>query len=144
LSRVVISVLALSLLSACSITQTIDPVSQLGTNEVCIIENPPVREGFLVELQRNLRSKGADVRVIDPGASVAACPVVVTYLARWSWDLTIYMSYAEIVVYEDGARAGRALYDATKGGGRLDKFVDAEPKIRELVDQLFPTDFATR
>jgi hypothetical protein len=48
------------------------------------------------------------------------------------------MSYSKIVVYSNGAKVGEAIYDATRGGGRLDKFIDAEPKIRELVEQLFP------
>jgi hypothetical protein len=53
------------------------------------------------------------------------------------------MSYAKIVVFHEGAQTGEALYDATKGGGRLDKFIDAEPKIRELVEQLFPVKSAS-
>lgn len=142
--KVVTCILIVIVISGCSITQTVEPVGQLATKEVCIVENPPVREGFLAELQSHLRSKGADVRLLEPSASVTSCPVVLTYLARWSWDLTIYMSFAEIIVYQDGAPAGKAIYDATKGGGRLDKFVDAEPKIRELVDQLFPTSFAAQ
>jgi hypothetical protein len=139
--RVVAFILSLVVIGGCTITQTVEPVGQLATNQVCIVENPPVREGFLVELQSSLRSKGADVQMLDANSSATSCPVVVTYLARWSWDLTIYMSYAEIIVYQNGAVSGKAVYDATKGSGRMDKFVDAEPKIRELVDQLFPEHF---
>ncbi len=40
-----------------------------------------------------------------------------------------------------GQAVGKALYDATGGGGRMDKFIDAEPKIRELVNELFPSNF---
>jgi len=47
------------------------------------------------------------------------------------------MSYAEIQVYNDGQNVGRAIYDSRMGGMRLDKWVDAETKIAELVDQLF-------
>jgi len=128
-------------LCACTITQTVDPVTQIDSNEVCIIEDPAVREGFLPELEKVLRDKNATIRRLELSAKRSECPIVVTYTARWSWDLAMYMSYAEIVVYQDGTPAGKALYDATKGGGRMDKFVDAEPKIRELVNELFPGQF---
>jgi hypothetical protein len=47
------------------------------------------------------------------------------------------MRYAEIKVYRSAAFVGEAGYDATWDGGRLDKFISAENKIRELVDELF-------
>ena len=51
----------------------------------------------------------------------------------------MYMRYAEIKVYRGVALVGLAVYDATWGGGRPDKFINAENKIHELVDQLFST-----
>ena len=135
-----IAVLAVTLIAAsgCSIQQTVNPVAGDVPGELCVIENPAVREGFLPEYRRALEAKGIAVRVLPETASIKDCPLTSTYVARWSWDLTIYMSYVEINVFEGGALAGKALYDATKGGGRMDKFIDAEPKIRELVSQLFP------
>ena len=133
--------LAVLVASGCSITQTVDPVGNLATSEVCIIESPQVREGFLPELKNALQIKNAQVHVLDSGATTSSCPVVLTYIARWKWDLAMYMSYAEINVYRDGQAVGKALYDATSGGGRMDKFIDAEPKIRELVNELFPSNF---
>ncbi len=133
--------LGVLVISGCTITQTVEPVFDLATNEICIIENPPVREGFLAELRSALQSKNARISVLGSDATIASCEVVVTYLARWKWDLALYLSYVEISVYRNGQRAGNALYDATKGGGRMDKFIDAEPKIRELVDELFPSGF---
>jgi hypothetical protein len=46
---------------------------------------------------------------------------------------------AVIKVYELGDLKGEAIYDSRGGGFRLDKWKDAEGKIRELVDELFPT-----
>ena len=54
----------------------------------------------------------------------------------------MYLSFVEIEVFQDGQATGKALYDATKGSGRTDKFIDAEPKIRELVNELFPSSFS--
>lgn len=84
-----------------------------------------------------LRRKGFSTRELAPGSSINHCPIVTTYTGRWSWDLALYMSYAEIKVYESGRQVGSASYDSRWGGGRLDKFVDAENKISEMTDQLF-------
>lgn len=51
--------------------------------------------------------------------------------------MALYMRYAEIKIYRSAPVVGEAAYDATWGGGRLDKFISAENKIRELVDELF-------
>ena len=51
----------------------------------------------------------------------------------------MYLKYAEIKVYRGVALVGIAVYDAPWGGGRPDKFINAENKIHELVDQLFST-----
>lgn len=125
-------------LFGCTISQHVNPTALAPGSEICIIDNPAVREGFLSELQVALRDNGYVYRMLAASASPQDCPIALTYVARWSWDLTIYMSYAKLQVFENGRPAGDALYDSTKGGGNLSKFIDAEPKIRELVDQLFP------
>ena len=128
---------ALVILTACTIQQTVNPVVGGKPESICVIEDPAVREGFLDEYKRSLESLGIVVQVLPEGSAIDACDITSTYTARWSWDLTIYLSYAEINVYDTGELAGSALYDATGGSGRTDKFIDAEPKIRELVSQLF-------
>ena len=72
--------LAVLMVSGCSITQTVDPVSELATNEICIIESPQVREGFLPELKNVLQTKNAKVHVLDSDATTSSCPIVVTYI----------------------------------------------------------------
>jgi len=127
-------------LVACTISQNVVPVQSgvAAVASVCIIEDPAVRAGFVEEFRRVLTERAYEVKMLPPGASTTACPIVSTYVARWSWDLTIYLSYARILVFDHGVQAGEAIYDARKGGGRLDKFINAEPKIRELVEELFP------
>jgi hypothetical protein len=76
--------------------------------------------------------------MLPPTAQADDCPVTMTYVGRWSWDLTIYLSYARLQVFDNGSAAGDAVYDSTGGGGNMNKFIDAETKIRELVTQLLP------
>jgi hypothetical protein len=126
------------LVSGCSITQDITPVTTMSANTICIIENPATRATFLAEYERVLQNRGFDTRRLPAGSTNRDCPMTTTYVARWSWDLTIYMSYVELHVFDEGRLTGHVEYDARRGGGRMDKFVDAETKIGELVTELFP------
>lgn len=125
-------------LGGCSITQNIKPVAAESVEEVCIVSNPAVRPGFLSAYQQTLAKNGYSVTQLSPDSALTSCPVVSTYHAQWSWDLALYMSLAEIVVYRDGQEAGRANYDSTGGSFTFSKFIDAEEKIAELATGLFP------
>jgi hypothetical protein len=130
-----VCVLIMCLLSACSIRQTIEPTQIESNAKICIVENEAVRAGFLKELTHVLTELNIEY-VITDGNTANDCEWKLTYTARWKWDLALYMAYAEISVYKHGALDGRAYYDSTRGGARPDKFIDAEPKIRELVLEL--------
>jgi len=126
------------LLAACAIKQDVRPVSALDTRQVCVIVNPDVRKGFEESLHKGLRVQGYETRALAAGATVTSCPVTVTYTANWRWDLATYMAYAEIRVFNAGNESGRAIYDSTRGGGNMGKFIDADKKIAELLRELFP------
>ncbi len=138
ISRLACASLALFALSGCAIHQNVKPVAQLDSKSVCIVQNGNVRATFLDAYERALSNKGYEVKRLESGASLIACPVTSTYTANWRWDMAMYMAYAEIVVYKNAKPAGKATYDATRGGGNMGKFIGAEKKITELVDQLFP------
>jgi hypothetical protein len=122
----------------CSISQQVDPVPRLETRNICIIENPDVREGFLQVYRSALDSKGFQTKMLKESALPDDCPVTSKYTANWRWDLLLYLAFADITVYANGSKVGRALYDSLAGGGNFAKFINAENKIRELVDLLFP------
>jgi len=130
----------ISLLSGCAIHQTIEPASSIVNGEICIIENPDVRESFLEIYRRELEKKGFQTRVIPATSTHFDCPQVSRYTANWRWDFALYMAFAEISIYEDGKRVGRVVYDSLQGDLNLGKFVHGETKIVELVSQLFPQD----
>jgi hypothetical protein len=127
-----------ALLGGCAIHQSVKPVDSFAYKEVCIIENSAVRTGFIDAYKRVLTEKGYAVRQLPASSSLIECPITSTYTANWHWDLAMYMSYADITVYNNGKPVGKATYDATRGGGNMNKFIDADKKISELVNQLFP------
>lgn len=128
-----LSILALT--TSCAINQSVEPSDVEEDAVICIIEDADVREGFLEELTKVLDEKNVNYRVVDKQTALE-CEWTMTYLGRWTWDLSLYMSYAEIKVFHNGQLDGEAVYDSTQGGFNLNKFIDAEPKIRELVEEL--------
>jgi hypothetical protein len=123
-------------LSGCAISQNVEQAHIPNAAELCVIENDRVREGFLPELLGVLDEKGISYIVTGNHVAHNGCEWTLTYTARWSWDLAIYLSYAEIKVFKNGVLDGQAVYDSRGGSANMSKFIDAEPKIRELVEEL--------
>lgn len=124
-------VAAVFVVSACSqARQNVQPVPKLDPARVCIVENAKTRVEFRDGYRRALERKGYEVDVLPEGTPLSACPVTSKYVAHWNWDIVFYLTYAEILVYRNSERIGGAVYTG-------DKFIDADDKIRELVDLLF-------
>jgi hypothetical protein len=140
ISRRLLAVLPLSLLlGACAIHQNVTPVASLDSKQICVVVNPKVfNEGFLKSFEGALSRKGFEVKELPEASSLIECPVVTTYTANWYWDLAMYMNYAEIKVYSNAKPVGEAIYDSRHGSANLGKFIKADVKINELVNQLFP------
>ena len=136
--KLVFLVMPLLLLSGCNIKQNVQPATTLKTKEVCIINNPPVRAGFLTAYRQELHKKGYKTKIIAENSPLTSCRVVSTYMGKWSWDMAIYLSYANINVYQYGKLVGNATYDSRSGSGNMSKFIHADEKIQELTRQLFP------
>ncbi|RYF18985.1 MAG: hypothetical protein EOO30_01190 [Comamonadaceae bacterium] len=128
----------LAMLAGCAIQQTVKPVEGIQGREICIIDNPAVRPGFVEAYKRSLAAKGYAVRQLPATAAITQCAVTSTYTAKWRWDMAMYMSYAVLKVYHQGKPTGEAVYDSQRGGANPNKFIDADRKVGELVDQLFP------
>ncbi|SEF60632.1 Sbal_3080 family lipoprotein [Marinobacterium lutimaris] len=131
-----LSALTLTLaLAGCSIQQNVEQTDIPKAQELCVVENPDVRQGFIKALRGALNDKGIKHKVIRESES-DSCQWLARYSAHWAWDLALYMRQAEITIYNGNSVVGKAEYDATWGGANLGKFIDAEEKIRELVEEL--------
>jgi hypothetical protein len=127
-------------LSGCAITQDVVPNSlEQRHQELCLVRNSEVvQDGFHDVYVRVLEKKGFNVRTLPDKSPVTSCPLVATYEAIYRWDLAIYLARADLRIYADGKEAGRAIYDSLSGGANMNKFIRTEPKLTELIDQLFP------
>ncbi|WP_128003658.1 Sbal_3080 family lipoprotein [Piscinibacter defluvii] len=125
--------------AGCAITQEVTPV-KLGqpAQDLCLVRNSEVvQDEFHDVYSRVLERKGFRIRALPDKSPVDACPLLATYEAIYRWDLAIYLARADLRVYADGKEAGRAVYDSLSGGANMNKFIRTEPKLTELVNQLF-------
>ncbi len=123
--------------SACtSITaQSVDPA--LNVQHVCIQENKAVIiDDFVEYLQDDFARYGITTEVIG-NQRPRHCEYVLSYTALRSWDITPYMSTADLTLTRGGQRVGSANYYLKgKGGFALTKFASTESKLDNVVDQL--------
>ncbi|MEY4720233.1 MAG: hypothetical protein RL563_2851 [Pseudomonadota bacterium] len=122
--------------TGCSIKNTVIPVEK-QLSELCIKNNKKVlMEGFLPELIKQIEQNNIKTVLIEEFDKVS-CPNSMEYTANWRWDLVMYLTYAELRVYESDTLLGKGIYDATWGGARLDKFGKTENKLKPITDELF-------
>ena len=114
LFRLTLAAISLTFFVFCTITQRANPVGglRISATEICVVEKLDVREDFRAALLVSLRQKGFSTRVLPEGSPFDHCPLALTYNAKYSWDFKMYMAWAELIAYKEGARVGDALYSA--------------------------------
>jgi hypothetical protein len=133
-----VQIVLIAMLTGCAAPQSIDTVDVAipsGTT-MCIIENPSVREGFLRTYRAALEKKGLAVDVLSPGATPADCEWVTEYDGNWAFTgVSVVLTYAKITLFQNDWISGEAIFDNRLG---KDIFIDAEPVIEGMVDDLLP------
>ena len=129
--------IVIGLLSGCTIVKTATPApsgTKIGT--IYVQRNPNVHmEGLHDEIITQLRSLGFTAETTE-GARPDKARNLMTYTANWRWDMAMYLTYFQVTLMEDSRILGRAEYDATRGGARMDKFGKTAEKIRPLLQDL--------
>ncbi|OAM31125.1 hypothetical protein A7P95_01085 [Eikenella longinqua] len=124
-------------LSACTFV-TVQPVSAAeDIKEVCIENNPRVQvRDFVSVLQNRLAYHNIQSQVVENKAN-QGCVYSMTYNALRSWDITTYLSHAELYLWKDGRQIAQAEYHLRgKGGFALTKFASTRTKMEPVIDQL--------
>ena len=138
-------------LAGCAATQK---VSSFGPDEpktICIAEHEAVlRDNFQGALIDAFNSHGAKTKIIRgiyeemnnmwfpriyPEETIG-CDAIAFYVANWSWDISMYMSFASIWVTD--VQMSRKIAQATyETGGSPGKYINARNKVFELVDEMY-------
>jgi len=138
-----------SLLFGCA-TQNVSQFSNPKPSQICIAKHDAVKDSFLEAMQEGFTKNNATTKVIQ-GTYVkknnmyhptinkndlSSCDAIAFYVANWTWDLAMYMSFANIWITDIDMtkKIAQATYQA---GGGLDKFISAREKTLELVDQMY-------
>ncbi|RZT38456.1 Sbal_3080 family lipoprotein [Cupriavidus agavae] len=106
----------------------------------CVVANQANSNAFVESFVKALRARNFEVKLLPPYSSMASCPMTAMYVAQRQTYITPFLAAADITVYRNGERVGKAIFNANRsaGGVNLSNFIPPEMKIEELVDQLFP------
>ncbi|MFJ1257632.1 Sbal_3080 family lipoprotein [Cupriavidus sp. CuC1] len=106
----------------------------------CVIANAGSGNAYAEFIRDSVQQRGFEFKMLSPGSSVASCPYTATVYMQRQTYWRDFLSTAEIIVYINGERAGKANYDALRsaGGLNLSNLVPPEMKIDELFEQLLP------
>jgi len=149
IKEIILCVVSLSLLSGCAHQE----ISRFHTQptQVCIAKHDAVKGSFLQSLQEGFEANGTKIKIVQAeyikvkkgeyspivdSNDVSDCDAIAFYVANWNWDLGWYMIYADIWITDSQRKAkiAQATFNASSG---LDKYIDADAKVLELVDELY-------
>lgn len=121
--------------SKLEIVEDVDPLPRIHVQRVCVEVNTGVKQSFTDGLFETLRELE-----FTTGSKQTAfgdeCRFWMRYSATWT-GFPEYLATARFDVYEDRSRIGRAVYDATGGGSRLDRYGSATEKVKPMLNALF-------
>lgn len=132
-----VMVLPAAVLASCTSVQVQPLAAGTQVGLICIKKNPQVKvDDLVMVLQRHIDAHGIASRVFE-GDRPADCHYVLTYTALRSWDMSPYLSRAELWLQKDGKGVAYAEYHLRgKGGLDLTKWKSTEAKIGPVIDQL--------
>ncbi len=113
---------------------------------VCLVDNPQVRPQVFLTLRRALMDKGLTVRRVQAGdvQALAQCKQTLRYEAVFASSSSLSaLRYAKLELSEVGRHNNVYTVQWDERRERptlLDNVSDASVEIRELVDQLYPTE----
>lgn len=111
--------------------------SSLGVTHVCIERNTAVQvPGFVQIVQGGFRRHGITTQVLSPPLP-SDCEYTLTYTALRSWDMTTFLSHAELRLNSEDGQIAYAEYHLNgKGGYALTKYASTRSKMDPVLDRL--------
>lgn len=131
-----LAVLAI-LLSGCTAVDVRPVDSAHNLQHVCIENNPKVIVAGFVDTVENVFHDHLITTEVYHSAAPDHCQYRLTYTALRSWDVTPYLSHAEVRLFEGQQRIGYAEYHL-RGRGVLDpnKWASVKSKMTPVVQEL--------
>ena len=130
---------AVATLTLCGCTAiTVRPIDKsVQLKHVCIQENTKVQvSDFLTVVQAGFDRHGISTEIVS-GNVPGNCEYLLTYTALRHWDVSTFLSHAELRIERAGRQVGYAEYHLKNNGGlSLNKWASTKSKMDPAVDQL--------
>lgn len=136
ITKLVFLILPLFLIG-CS-TMKVEPVSsEHKISRICIEKNPAVIvHGFLPIIESRFKKHGID-SLVYKNKKPKSCAFNLTYTAFQAWDITLFLTHAELHLYKSDEKIGYGEYHLTgKGGFDFSKWNSVETKMNPVIDKL--------
>ena len=129
--------IAICCLSACTSVTVVPLDPSLDMQLICIERNPAVRlSGFVDMLEEGIARNGMKSQVFE-GSKPESCEYVLKYTALRSWDVTPYLSHAELWIYKNDKQVASAVFHLKgKGGLAVTKWKSTKAKMDPVIDEL--------
>ncbi len=113
----------------------ISPVDS-SEKKVTIVRDQPTRASVLPVLEEWFSENDYHYTIVESREDTKASDNVFTYRVWFGWDLSQYMSRAEMEVFKDEDSIGFLEFDALQYGV-FGKFGDTTARLKTLMDALF-------
>ncbi|WP_196762050.1 Sbal_3080 family lipoprotein [Eikenella corrodens] len=136
-NRLVVVLFSAVIFSACTSIKVQPVGASENIKEICIQKNPNVQDrDFLNVLQNRLAYHHIQSQILE-NRELQSCVYSMTYTALRTWDITTYLSHAELYLYKNGRQIAQAEYHLLGGGGlTFSKFDSTQTKMEPVIDQL--------
>lgn len=126
--------LSLSIVLTGCVSLDVTKATTLSGKEICIIDNPNVRQDFRDAYERRIHEKGYKTQIIN---EASACQITSTYTATYGNHWGPYLATSELKIFNGRVLIGQARYKAPYASP--EKHGRVENKIESMVDQLLPS-----
>lgn len=129
--------LLLIIITGCTATQVTPLDKSYNVSHVCIEDNPKVIVGGFAQTTSDIFQDHGITTEMFSGQRPDHCDFKLTYTALRSWDLSPYLSHAELRLFKGNERIAYAEYHLRGGGGfALNKWASVESKMTPVVNEL--------
>ena len=138
MKRCIVFIISILFVAGCGSNRGLTELVQvkIDNHPIIVVKDSATRDGVLREIEKWFFENGYDATVVDSLTQVKHENFVMTYNARWGWDIATYMRLVEMKIFKDQTVVGSLKFDSVEYGG-IDKFGDAETRLKILLDVLF-------
>ncbi|THU02590.1 hypothetical protein E9531_07915 [Lampropedia puyangensis] len=139
-TRFTLAIFPISFLLFGCTSLSVTPVSAsdvANLKHICIKNNPLVKVTDFVQVLEHGLSRHGITSEVYQGMVPQHCEYTLSYTALRSWDITPYLSEAELTLQHGSRQIAKANYHLKgKGGLSLTKWNSTKSKIDPVIDQL--------